>query len=556
MQHPSRTPWFAAILVLLFSLGGCSDDTAKKDAQTRPILQSTTEVLRPFVWFYADSDNSEANFRAQLDYGDPLQITTRLIQDWIANRTLDRIDRRVAAIVEKWQLDKEGGRMDYSFDYGKLKAGWYSGMDSWSFPMFLIGIWQETGRLEYRSLAEELIRKAARDVGAGGTVWRGDEGCWFSEYAWDGMSQDDEFHVLNGHLYSLQSVRMLATALNSPDLEKLYRCGVQATKTKSAHFLGDGIWPLYMLNPRTIDQTHYVIYETMQFDALYELDRDPFFQEQAAARRKVLQRQFPVYVLTVGDERRLTLSAVGAPHPYAIDTYALELECADGSRTERYSLPHPTDTKQPLVARAMLDVRTNLDPSTTKCRVTSEYVGFRFMLYDAPVRVLSGETRPGADVAFSREALFDAWTPDARHVVVDPGRRHNPPDAPDTYLDTQGRLVLTPDAPIPFGHEDLLGFEFDADGPLQLGVIIHSRGRDFFRYYPATRPGDRTLVLLSPLGFDDGTQIASVDRVTFFFYTDKQAGPVRLTPGRLTVFRNAVELYEYFRLRDPNFYTE
>ncbi len=556
MQHLSRTSWFAAILALLFALNGCSDDAAKTDAQTRPILQSKTEVLRPYVWFYADFDNSDAGFQAQLDFGDPFRVTTLMIQDWIAHRDLARIDRRIDAVVAKWHLDREGGRLSYAFDYGKLKAGWYSGMDSWSFPMLLVGLWQETGRAEYRALAEKLIRDVARDVEAGGTVWRSDAGCWFSEYAWTGMTRDDEFHVLNGHLYSLQSVRMMATALNDAELAKLYRCGVQAVKTRSSVFLGGGAWPLYMLNPRTINQTHYIIYETMQFDALHLLDPDPFFREQATARREVLQRHFPVYARKVGDTHRLTLSVIGAPHPYSVDTYALELECSDGSHVERHSLPNPTDTKKAVIARAMLDTPTALDPGKASCRVNSEYVGHRFVLYEAPVRILSDELRPGTDVSFSRDALFNSWTPDAERVVVDPSRRHNPPDAPDTYLDTQGRLVLTPDAPIPFGHEDLLGFEFDADGPLQLGVIIHSQGRDFFRYYPATRAGDRTLVLLSPLGFDDGARIASVDRVTFFFYTDKQAGPVTLTPGRLTVFRNAVELYEYFRLRDPNFYTE
>lgn len=553
-----RPLWRTATVILLLAsiLNGCGNEAPKKPEFGAAILQSKTEVLLPFIWLQAGSDNSETAFRTQLEHGNPLQITTRLIQDWTSNRALNRTGQRIRAVVEKWQLDEEGGRLSYSFDYGKLKAGWYSGMDSWSFPLLLVGLWQETGRIEYRSLAEKLIREVARDVEAGGTVWRSSEGCWFSEYAWDGMSRKDEYQVLNGHLYALQAVHMLATALNNSELAQLYRCGVQATKKNSVRFLGDGVWPLYMLNPRTIDPTHYVIYETMQFDALYLLDPDPFFREQAAARRAVLERHFPVYARKVDDGYALTFSAVGAPHPYAIDTYALELECSDGRQLERHSLPHPTDTKKPVIARAMLDVPTILNPSATRCRVTSDYVGRRFMLYDAPVQVLSRASQPGIDVRFSRDALFDAWSPDGRDIVVDPSRRHNPPDTPDTYLDTQGRLVLTPNTPIQFGPEDLLGFEFDADGPLQLGVTIHSQGRDFFRYYPATRAGNRTLILLSPLGFDDGAHIASVDRVTFFFYTDNQAGPVTLTPRSLTVFRNGVELHEFFRLHDPNFYTQ
>lgn len=555
-HHAFGVPILALVLLFALTLAGCQNGDMAKAPPRSPILQSPTEILRPYVWFYSDFDNSDAGFEKQLDYGDPFRVTTLLIQDWTANHDRNRIERRIASVVSKWNLDQEGGRLSYTFDYGKLKAGWYSGMDSWSFPMLLVGLWQETGNLNYRRLAEGLIAAAARDVTSGGTVWRSERGCWFSEYAWDGMSQDDEFHVLNGHLYALQAVRMLATALDAPALAALYRCGVEGTKARSAEFLPSGGWPFYMLNPQTIDQTHYVIYETMQFDALHALDPDPFFKEQASARREVLRRHFPVYARVVTGVNRIAISAVGAPHPYSIDTYALELECSDGNTTEHHSLPNPTDVKRPVVERAMLDVVTHLDSATTRCRVTAEYVGHRLVLYEAPVRVLPDPVAPGVEITVRHEALFDAWSPDGQRIVIDPERRHGEPGMPETYLDTQGRLVLTPVAPIPFGRDDLLGFEFEADGPLRLGVTLQSKAHDYFRYYPATPAGERVLVLLSPLGFDGGAQIESIERLVFFFYTDQQKQPVVLTPTRVSVFRNGVELREYFRLRDPSFYTE
>lgn len=555
MPSSMSTAWsLIRTLLLAFFVIGCNG-AAPSHAGFK-ILSAQADVLRPYVWFYAETDSSDAGFQQQLDYGDPLRITTVLLQDWLAHRDIDRIHPRIEEIISKWNLQEPGGRLNYTFAYGRLSPGWYSAMDSWSFPMLLVGLWQETGRTQYKALADKLIAQASRSVSDGGTVWRSGDRCWFSEYAWDGMHASDEYYVLNGHLYALQSLRMLALALGDKTLDDLYRCGVRATKIRSIDFLNERPWPLYMLNPRTINQTHYVIYETMQFDALSALDKDPYFPNQAGLRRSVLQEHFPVYLHSHGGSRNLIISAIGAPHPYQVDTYALELECADGTHTEKYSLPNPTDTRKPVIKRAMLSAPTRLDPEATTCRLTSEYLGQRTMLYESRLRPIYGDVVPGVDIATKSEALFDAYLGDGGRVIVDPSRRHSPSDAPSSYLDTQGRLTLTPTTPIAIDSGSFIGFEFDADGPLKIGVMINSKGRDFFRYYPETRAGNRTLVLLSPLGFDDGDRMETIDRITFFFYTDKQERQVEMTPRRLAVFRNQVELYEYFNKVDPNFYTE
>jgi len=543
-----------SILSLALLVNGCEGETPRQ-AEFK-ILEARTDVLRPYVWFYAEIDKSDAGFQQQLDFGDPLRITTVLLQDWLAHRDIDRIHPKIDKVAAKWGLQEPTGRLTYTFPYGRLPAGWYSAMDSWSFPMLLVGLWQETGRNQYKLLAHKLIGQASRDVVDGGTVWRRGDGCWFSEYAWDGMRASDEFHVLNGHLYALQTIKMLALALDDRRLEELYRCGVRATKARSAEFSGGRPWPLYMLNPKTVNQTHYVIYETMQFDALFALDKDPFFAEQAALRRHILQEYFPVYFRSYRNAHYLMVSSIGPPHPYQVDTYALELECNDGTRTEYYSLPNPTDSRKPVIQRAMLNAPTGLTPGKTSCRLSAEYVGNKFMLHESQTRLFGAEAGLGTDVSTTAEALFDAYLAKDGRVIIDPSRRHSPADAPSSYLDTQGRLVLTPRIPISIDTGDYIGFEFDADGPLRVGVTVTSNGQDFFRYYPATRASKRALVLLSPLGFDDGHRIQTLDRITFFFYTDKQERPIVLKPRRLTIFKNQVELYEYFKCVDPDFYTE
>lgn len=520
------------------------------------LLRENPEILRPYVWLNAAVVNTEASFQKELDYGDPLRLTTLVLDEWIARRDEKTVGARISQIIDKWRLLEPEGHLNYTFAYGRLPAGWWSGMDSWEFPMLLIGLWQETGRQDYKALAEKLIARASRKVTDGGTLWREAEGCWFSEYAWKGMKVADEFRVLNGHLYALQAVKMMARALGDKNLEALYQCGVKGTKARSTQFRVGNKWALYMLQPKTINQTHYVIFETMQFDALAALDDDPFFRDQAKQRRALLQRHFPVHARTVAGVNYLNVSAVGAPHPYSMDTHALYLECSDGRRQAKFAIPNPTDTARPVMQRAMLNAPTKLDVTKTSCRVDSEYVGKRFTLYEAPVVVLKGVVPPGHAHGFTVEPMLDAAPGPSGSFRIDPARRHSPSGSPDTYLDTQGRLVITPSARIPFNADQLVGVEFDADGSLALGVTIVSGGREFFRYYPATRVGKRTLVLLSPLGFDGGEDMTSIDRLILFIYTDKQVGPVTIRPRKLIVFNNQVELYEYFKLVNPNFFTE
>lgn len=561
MMRPAlRTIRCIALVALaglgIASCGGGDDPEPDAPTQADSLFRVDAQVMRPYAWFFSDFDNTEAGFDAQLDYGDPFRATTLLIKDWLARRDLKTTTVRVDKMVAKWGLDQPGGKLNYTFAYGRLPAGWWSGMDSWSFPMLLVGLWQETGYAKFKTLADKLIATASKNVADGGVVWRDDLGCWFSEYAWETMTQADEFYVLNGHLYALQAIRMIQQATGDSTLGALYACGLRGVKSRASSFDLGSSWARYMLKPSVINQTHYVIYETMQFDALSRLDPDPFYAEQAARRRVLLQRYFPVRIRTAGGTNRLSLSALGAPHPYSIDTYALYVECSDGTRTESHAIPNPTDTRTPIIERVFLDVATELDPLKARCRVDSEYVAMRHTLYEAPVVVLADPVGSGQEIAQTFDAILDAVLTSPTTSVIDPVRRYGAPGDPITYLDTQGRLILTPAAPVAWSADELIGLEFGADGALAIGVTVVSEGVEYFRYYPRTLAASKTLVLLSPLGFDGGDAIRNFEKLTVFVYTDQQAAPVTVSAPTLIKFANQAELYEHFKQSPVTFYTE
>jgi D-glucuronyl C5-epimerase C-terminus len=514
------------------------------------------QVMKPFLWSYIDYDNSAAGFEVQLEYGDPLRATTLLLQDWHARHDSATTLARVERMVARWHLDEPDGKLTYDFAYNDLPANWRSGMDSWSFPLLLLQAWQSNQSPRLKSLADKLIATASKDVTDGGVVWRGADGCWLSEYAFDGMFESREYYVLNGHLYALQAIRMIADISGDETLRELYACGVRGTKARAESYLLGTAWVRYMLQPKVINQTHYVIFESMQFDALAMLDQDPFFVRQAQLRRDLLQRYFPVVARTSPSGNRLVFSTIAAPHPYSVDTYPIYLACSDGIVQEQHAVEAPYATGVPVAERAFLDAPTNLDPALALCKVESRYAGYGHTLYEGPVIVFAEPVSTGVNIEASFEAQFDAIQMDATNVTVDPARRFSVVGSPPSYLDVEGRLVFTPRVAVDWPADALIGVEFDADGALAVGVTVKSGGGEYFRYYPRTLAGNKVLVLLSPLGFDGGEAIQNLERLTLFVYTDKQSTSVLVRNPRLRKFNNAAELQRYFSDETPTFYTE
>jgi hypothetical protein len=407
------------------------------------VFDHDVDTLKPYVWLNSEYQLTPDGYQERLDYGDPNILTMMLFRQYFNEKDVEKLMSGVDKIIRKWELNSPNGHLNYTFSYGKLPAGWRSGMDTWSFPLLLIALWQETNNSQYRDLALKLIKSAQREAPDGGTLWRlGADRCWFSEYAWDGMGLKDEYYVLNGHLLALQSIKMLADATGDTDLKRLYKCGFNAAIHLADKFAIGDTWALYMLNPPTINQTHYLIYETMQFDALYKLDKHDFFKNQAALRRSLLKRHFPIYVNFNERGRKLIFSAVGAPHPYSIDTYPLSIECTGGSIVAKFELRHPTDKNNSISKRAMFIADTKL-PADAACKVVATHAGRQLLLFETSPVLLKGIVEPGRVVPHIQSAQFDAVSTE-KGVSIIPDRRVSKQGEPLDYLDTQGRITFIP----------------------------------------------------------------------------------------------------------------
>ena len=151
------------------------------------------------------------------------------------------------------------------------------------------------------------------------------------------MKPSDEYYVLNGHLWGLQALYLLAAATKDSELVEAYHCAARGTFARQAEFEQPKTsWVSYQLNPQVINPTHYMLLEMAQFRAMHLVTGDSRWREGAELRAKLFRKHYPVQLYdTNRGEVRALFSMVGAPHPYWTDTYPVSVECVAGGRHYR-----------------------------------------------------------------------------------------------------------------------------------------------------------------------------------------------------------------------------
>lgn len=197
------------------------------------------EALAPYLWTWMDDVTlTEEGLQATAAKRDPLRpffLAFRLLH--IYARTHDEKVAVAAKRALDFMLDEyepaerspKGYRWFYGFPYENLPANWWSSMDALFGPLVLYAGWQQFGIERYRDEAIKSAKRSLVPPPEGGVLWRSPKGCWLSEYAWGSMTEKQEFHVLNGHLYGLQALAMLAALTNDPELQEGYRCAREGT---------------------------------------------------------------------------------------------------------------------------------------------------------------------------------------------------------------------------------------------------------------------------------------------------------------------------------------
>lgn len=503
--------------------------------------------MRPF--YDSQPIDRATDWDAMRNDGNPLHMTVRLFALLYAAHHGDAAAKQDAArgldlLVNHWpNLTNHGAiyRWNYNKPYNNVPPGWWSGMGSFLGIAVLIAADEIFNNDAYLHLAHRALKSSLLPPTEGGSVWRDGDKCWISEYSWNGMKPSDEFYVLNGHLFAVQALKMIADTLHDQEAENVYQCAVRGTAAKIDDFAIPD-WSLYMLNKPTIDPLHYVIFELSQFEALFAMTNDPLFSKEAARRRRLFASLFPIELDPQTSE--LVVARIGAPHPYIIDIYYNQIACKldDGSAWTSRRFPI---SESSIKDRGFIRVKPPHPPE--KCDLISLMGNQPVVLYSAsPIIVRDSELAP-QPIETSVDASYDALVAQGRNVTVSPQRQHE--SGPDNYQSTKATITLSGDLDV--SRTELFGLELTSSRKTAIGVSMSDAdGHSIFRYYPAVEANIKTQILLSLLGFDDYKSLNQPKSLTLTFYTDKASMPnqddFNVEVGDLYKFPSAIALERYF----------
>lgn len=538
--------WVSLLLALLVF----GQSQAIASSQTK-VFDYEADVMQQYLWMHPPGTADDSIFTAAIKKGDPLNASVYAFNNFYYERDIKKTKGMVDEIIEKWDLYKTH-KLDYPYQYNQMAPGWWSAMDNMFFPLLLVAVNQVEENPKYARLASDMLSNVLRSPQEGGVLWEDNgSGCWFSEYSWEGMQEQDESYVLNGHLFALQALKHLADSYEgSLNLEELYDCAVKGTKEKSDSFFNkDSTWLSYMLNPKTINPPHYVIFETIQFSNLYSLTGDVFFKDQEEDRRDVLSKRYPIYIIESNGNRELLFSLMGAPHPYLLDIYGISISCINQNYSEViYSNYHQFDKNRSIVERAFIneDIGSN---DLKECSITSRKRGMDFVLYKtSSFNTIKNDFAPKVIKVKSFSASLDAYQESEEgEVIINPAIISS--EAHD-YLNTQGRLSYEFDEAVVLTEDSFFGIELTPSHDLQIGIHLGSSGLSVFRYYPNLKAGKKNLILLSKLGFDNGDGLTKVTNSMVTVYTHNQEEVASIEIGNSLVFRNQAEIFVYLNGSD------
>lgn len=516
------------------------------------LREEIPEAFDTFAWMMPESQDVDERFEDALGKSHPLFTVAAAFGQWLETRDEEAATARLDRIIDKWSLDEWGTRAEYGFAYKvgqeDLPPGWYSGMSDWVLPLFLIGVWQESGREDYKEIADRLVAQASRPISDGGTLWLDGDSCWISEYAWEGMSLEQESFVMNGHQFALTAMGVIAATTGDDQLKDLFSRCSRGIFDRSPKYRERANWPLYMLNPQSIDTRSYSIFEILTFDGLAALSDDQRFRDEADWRRQAFRATHPVNAVTSPTSGRdeLVLSLVAPPHPYDFDMYAVSVECTDGTSTRRFRTTKPRDVsllpKERGLARGSLG---DLDPAKAMCDVMSTRGDVKIPLFRT--EVTDARTVAAAAPAPHSVTTLNTEATESGAVRIDPPAA----DAGTDYTALQSRITYSAKAPLSVSEGSVLGVTLGSGGERPTSLIVTSGKRTCQRYYPPVREHPRNALLFSPMGITGCEDLTTVDSVTVVFYRSGLEAPFEVEPGELFAFDSPAQLVNWIDATNP-----
>lgn len=516
-----------------------------------PALSNTIDmnIYGPYFWASdAAIDVTPESVQQSIDKGDLYQVFMKLHRALLANRAsksaLQPFLHQLDYMLESYQpADRIAGgvKWRYKYAYGTIPAKWWSGMEGLNAPLTMYLAYQLTGDDRYKAAALSTAKLYLRPVADGGIIWREGNSCWLSEYSWDGMIPSQEYHVLNGHLYALLSLYLLAHASKDAELMADYACSRAGTQEYAAkYYRSNDDWTFYQITPPVINQAHYLIFEVTLFDALFTATGDKFYKEQADHRRTIFASLFPVELERVGSGFQALVSSIGAPSPYDPDNYGFRLTCTVAGK-QVVGVHSAFDMNEPLYKRLVFALPLDGIPSECDYEYTRADVArllFRqtsFEQVDANYKSLSG----------TPEISLDAVKRVGAEVTIDPSFKTVKNQ--NSYLNEEARLTFALGTKL--GKRDMIALSIASSADLSTGAILtDDNGKTAGRYLTPLKANCDNLVFINRVGFSNEEKLDStIASVALRLYTTKLKQTAYVSPLRMALITNNAQLRQFLQ---------
>lgn len=435
----------------------------------------------------------------------------------------------------------------YGFDHREFEKGnWWSGMANSTIALgFYKGyqIFRDSTFLnEYKRVSKSLNLPTSQ----GGCLVSTNNSHWCLEYTSFKTNDENAYYVLNGFLYSLVAIKQLAIISNDDKLDDLFNSGKKAfIKMSERFYYKDNSWTYYMLNPKTIESTHYAIYDIMLFSSLYKIDKDNCWKNEIERRSRIILNHFPIDKIS---DSSLFFSVLGPPHPYWIDTYPVSIVFNFGkSYKDTVEIKNTKEFTIPTDVRVFHSIRfSNLD-SLESVDYYVNYSGSSFYIGS-----VSGDSFIDKIVDTSNLEL-NSFKEYSNVERSEEGGFIAKNDSADLNAHTVHLNLENKD----FTKYKYFGFKVNLNfRPRSVRILlIDKNGNSAERYYPTLKYDTTNLILLHHAGFKrvEKIDLSNLNEIRLMLYTSKHVSESRLfKTSRLYAFPTNYSVKRLFD--DEDFY--
>lgn len=417
--------------------------------------------------------------------------------------------------------------------YRDFEYGWVSSMDAPAIAVLAQLMYEETGEDRYRDFVASLSEYMTKDVSEHGYIAQIHGQPWLFEYADTNTTAETGEFVLNGSLLGTLCTAMVARVTGNSELWALVEKQTALyEEMMPQYWYAEDAWCYYMLQPKTVDPPHYVIFEIRLFNALAEATGIDFYGQEAQRRIDLLKSN---YRLNVFEQDDGTLQYLffrgGAPHYYYTDIYDTELVFLDaqdnilqcdrmGDRTIETSCMtglYPEETAR---------VEWHIVPQ----------VAWSVDMGDLNIDFLSNsQTQIPEPLSLTYTASADGYMEENRLQIHADRSEESRCNLTGTLVSTQ---TATPNA--------VYALELDnrSDETFTANIVVYNTdGYGVDRYLPQLLPG-KNLVVFSLPGFVDygsGT-LQNISAFNLRLYTSANTKDSEITVGKFYQFENTFQL--------------